>query len=302
MRYSTVPLMIMLLSGVAFAFQDSDIDGVDDKFDQCPNTPFDGLVDKHGCSAQQLQNQKKPQDHYWGAVTLKVGTTLRTDEEYEDESYLDLYANYRYRHWDLSISNTQQTTKSSNTEDNSDSDNDIYVSTGYTFSLPKSTLKLSVGTKIVDDDTPPSITESRLQGGGRFNTHTTSTTTTQSSDETRDNDYFGSLNYNYRISSKQDLFGYYGYTISGDSDTIDYENYHAFSLGSGYALSDNFYTALSYNYTGSIYPDGEAEEGITWFNSYQFTKNLFATASYTYAIDDYSYDNSLALALGFYFE
>jgi len=299
MRYTSIPLIFLLFSAMASAFQDGDLDGVADQFDRCPNTPFDELVNKQGCAVNE--QAKKPYHPYWGALTLKIGNTFRTDEEYDDENYLNLYANYRYRKWDLSISNAQLTTKSSNTEDNSDSDSDIYISTGYTFALPKSNLKLSVGSKIVDDTTSSTEVTSRLQGSGRFSQSVTQETTS-TSDESRDNDYFASMNYNYRLSPKHDLFAYYGYTISGDSDTVDYEDYSSFSLGTGYAISSNFYTALSYNYTGSIYPDGEAEEGITWFNSYRFSKNVFATASYTYAIDDYSYDNSLALALGFYFQ
>ena len=110
MRYTSIPLILILLSGMSIAYEDQDIDGVEDSVDECPNTPFDALVDKRGCS------------------------------------------------------NTNE---------------------------PKAT------------------------------------------------------------------------------------------------------TPKSYN--------GEAQQGITWFNSYSFTKNFFATASYTYALDDSSYDNTLSFALGIRF-
>ena len=301
MRYTTLPLLLLLFSTGAFSFQDSDIDGVSDQLDRCPNTPFDVLVDEHGCATHQSNiKTNTTANSYWGSLTLKVGSTVRTDDEYDDENYLNFYADYRYYNWDLSISNAQLTTKSSNTEDNSDSDGDIYVATGYTFALPSSHLKLSVGSKIVDDSTSSTEIASRIQGGGRFSQPLTTTTTTTS--DSRDNDYFGSINYSYHLTPTHDLFAYYGYTLSGDSSEIDYEDYSSFSIGTGHAFTPSWYSALSYNYTGSIYPDGEAEEGVTWFNHYQFTKNIFATVSYTHALDDYSYDNSFALALGFYFQ
>jgi len=37
----------------SIAFQDSDLDGVEDKVDLCPNTPFDLLVDSSGCPVKK---------------------------------------------------------------------------------------------------------------------------------------------------------------------------------------------------------------------------------------------------------
>jgi len=288
--------VLLFFSISVSAFQDSDIDGVSDAVDLCPNTPFEVLVNSKGCSVYQEKGIKKEQ-RYRGALTLKIGDTLLSDEYYDSENYLNLYANYRYHNWDVSISNSRATTSSSYTEDNSDSDNNIYLSTGYSFSLPQSTLKLSVGTKIVDSD--DSSNNTQRVGNGRGNN---TLVLDDSSLDSRDNDYFASINYNYNLTSKQNLFLYYGYTSSGDSKSTDYEDYSSFSLGTGRSFGKSLYSALSYNYTESIYQNVDAEQGITWFNSYNFNKNIFATASYTYALEDYSYDNTLAFALGFYFQ
>jgi len=298
MGYIRAGFTILLLSNNVNAFQDSDIDGVSDAIDLCPNTPFEALVNIKGCSHSQESSlvQKKEQS-YRGALTLKIGDTLLNDEYYDSENYLNLYANYRYRNWDVSVSNSRATTSSSYTEDNSDSDNNIYLSTGYTFSLPQSSLKLSVGTKIVDSDDDSSSTQRVENGRGNNNR-----VIDDSSLESRDNDYFASINYNYNVTSKQNLFLYYGYTSSGDSNSIDYEDYSSFSIGTGHSFGKSLYSALSYNYTESIYPNVDAEQGVTWFNSYNFNKNIFATASYTYALEDYSYDNTLSFGLGFYFQ
>ncbi len=269
MYYKTV-FLTLLLSSSLFAFQDNDIDGVEDTIDRCSNTPFDAFVDKNGCAVNI--SKKSSNSDYWGAVTLKVGSSIQRDDEYEDDEYVDLFANYRYHNWDISISNSRSTTKSTLTEDNSDSDNDIYLMGGYSFPLANARLKLSAGTKMVDNS------------------------------NSRDDDYFTGLNYDYFVNSKQDIFLYGGYTFSGDDDTIDYEDYSSFSIGTGYAVTPSFYSAVSYNYTGSNYPDEDAQEGLTWYNSYSFNKNIFATASYTYGLDDYSYDNTFRFGLGLYLQ
>ena len=303
MRYTKVGFALILFSARVIAFQDSDIDGVADAVDLCPNTSFEALVSSNGCSTNQKSSRtlSKQKESYYGALTLKLGDTLRSDDTYDSENYLNLYANYRYHSWDVSISNSRATTSNSYTEDNTDTDNNIYLSTGYLFPLPKSSVKLSVGTKIVDNTESSSSSATQRSSYGRFNQNST-TREEDSSLDSRDNDYFASVNYNYNITSKQNLFFYYGYTLSGDSKSIDYEDYPSFSLGTGHSFGKSLYSALSYNYTGSIYSGVDAEQGITWFNSYSFNKSIFATASYTYALEDYSYDNTLSFALGFYFE
>jgi len=302
MRYINVGFLLLLFSTGASAFQDSDIDGVLDAVDLCPNTPFEALVNNTGCSTQQESSlAQKKEDKYIGALTLKIGDTMLSDEQYDSENYLNLYANYRYRNWDISVSNSRTTTSSSYTEDNSNSDNNIYLSTGYTFTVPKSSMKLSVGTKIVDSDSSDSEVFQRDRGNGRANSQD-GMSTNESLVDSRDDDYFASVNYNYNVTDTQNLFLYYGYTSSGDSKSTDYEDYSSFSIGTGRSFGKSLYSALSYNYTGSIYSNVDAEQGITWFNSYNFNKNIFATASYTYALEDYSYDNTLSFALGFYFQ
>jgi len=294
MKYTSIPLILILLSGMSMAYEDQDIDGVEDSIDECPNTPFDALVDKRGCLNTNEPKATTPKS-YIGHFTFKVGTDISSDETYETDSSLNLYANYSYKNWDISISNSRSVSSNNYTEDNSYSDSDIYVTTGYLFDLSNSQLKLSIGTKIVDDeDSTTSTTNTQQRRGRRIN----SVPTENESSSSRDNDYFASLNFSYFLNSKQDIFFYLGHTLSGDSDEMDYEDYSSLSLGTGYSLNSSWYSSLSYNYTGSIYPDGEAQQGITWFNSYSFNKNLFATASYTYALDDSSYDNTLSFALG----
>jgi|GEM_PF-1356100 len=314
MKKRYIGVILIIASNSIFAYQDSDIDGVDDSIDLCLNTPFDELVDINGCSKSQ-----KPQKNrkYYGHLTLKVGVDFYKDSDYEDDESINLYANYRYKNWDISVSNSHSiSTDNSYNENDSYSNSDIYLSIGNSFNIKKSRVKLSIGTKIVGD-----INDNRVEkrsysnSRGRFrkygieqnrqNSNQTSTNIqglprdiNNSIYEKRDNDYFISINYTYPISIKHDIFLYYGYTLSGDSKSVDYENYSSFSIGTGYMVTKDWYSAVSYNYTGSIYKGEEPTETLNWFNSYNFTKYIFASAGYSYALDDISYQNRYSLALG----
>ena len=129
--------------------------------------------------------------------------------------------NYRYRNWDVSIANSRSITDKSYSEDNSNSDNDIYLSTGYTFSLPKQIIKFSVSTKIVGDT--KNSTSNTPQGKGRFSQYTKEVSTS------RDNNYFASLNLSYLLNAKQNIFLYFAHTFGLEDFSYD----HTFSLGLG---------------------------------------------------------------------
>jgi len=307
-------LVVILATSGAFAYQDFDIDGVDDSVDLCPNTPFDELVDENGCSKSQKPKRSRRE---YGHLTLKVGTDIYRDSDYEDDESLNLYANYRYRSWDVSVSNSRSisSTTSSYSEENSYSSSDVYISLGKSFNIKKGTVKFSVGTKIagdVDEDKVKrykgrwqlrkyGIESGATPQGGETQTQSNQLSTDSELNslyEERDNDYFASINYSYPISNRQNLFLYYGYTISGDSKSVDYQNYSSFSIGTGYMVTNRWYSAISYNYTGSIYKGEDPAQSLSWYNSYSFTKYVFASAGYSYALDDISYKNRYSFAVG----
>ena len=289
-QLNIVLFFLLLLSDIALSYQDLDIDGVDDSIDRCLETPFDELVDEKGCSKSQ-----NPTIDY-GEITLKIGTDIFVDNEYDSDSSLSLYANYRYSSWDISISNSRSTTNGNYS--NSYSDNDIYISLGKDFTLDKDIIKLSLGTKIAGD-----IEDSRQNRERKYREENSSNGQNQNQklNKDRDNDYFASINYNHLLNEKQSLFLYYEYTLSGDSECIDYQNYSSFSIGTSYLFTPNWYSAISYSYASSLYKDGEESRSIDWFSSYSFTKSIFASIGYNYALDDLSYDNSFSMILGFTF-
>lgn len=287
MQQRLIPLTLLLCSTLCFAFQDSDLDGVEDSTDRCPNTSFDEMVNAKGCAANQTAQT------YLGQLTLKITNDIRSDAVYDTDNTVNLFADYHYRDWSLALSNYRNTTGNSYSEDNAMSDHDIYAAIGYQKTVDQSTIKLSVGSRIAGDS---EITTTQSTGGkGRFGRN--QTTVTQTETIKRKNDYFAGLNLNYLINTKQNLFGYAGYTLSGE-----YDNYASFSLGTGYSITPSLYSALSYNYTQSSYPDSEDEQSLAWFNSYNLTPSLFATLMYTYGIDDLSYDHTVSIGLGYTFK
>ncbi len=284
-------LSLLLLTAQVYAFQDYDIDGVEDSIDRCANTPFDAIVDKYGCAIDK--NKKE----YIGKFMLQVGTQVFQDEIYGSTSALNISANYRYKNWDVTLSNIRTTTIGSFIDDNFNDNGDIYLSTGYFFIFSKASLKLTLGTRFLSD-IDGSVTSSRGRGRGQNSTQTVTTITDTIA---LDNDYFASLNYSYQMNEKQNIFLFSGYTITDDSPTQTYENYGSFSVGTGYSITRSLYTSIAYNYVGSVYADGEAEQSVSVFNSYRFNKNLFASATYKYGINDLSYDHTLLLSVGIVF-
>ena len=87
----------VLLAQVSFAFQDSDLDGVEDSVDRCPNTPILALVDRFGCPVEEKK----------GRLYLRVGGGFVIDRGNSDlysllsiaYSYRKLYASFTTRYY-----------------------------------------------------------------------------------------------------------------------------------------------------------------------------------------------------------
>ena len=89
---SKIPLLIITLLSVSFAFKDSDLDGVEDSRDKCPGTPILVLVDKYGCPLERPK----------GRFYLRVGGTFSSDENERRAALLSSVA-YYYERFYLSL-------------------------------------------------------------------------------------------------------------------------------------------------------------------------------------------------------
>lgn len=253
--------LLAVLSSLTLAYEDNDIDGVDDAVDLCPNTSFEQLVDADGCPENET---------YYGILTLQIGNEMSFDEFSDRTNDYNFFINYYYHQWNLSLSNGQQTSIDSN-NNRSRTIGDVYLNGGYLFAINKLKTKLILGTKIA--------TANETIGTG-------------------ENDYSTALHLSYPISEKHTIFTHLNYTLSGDSPTVDYRNSFGYILGIGYMLTPKWYTALSYNHAESIYTEGEAYEALSLFNSYMITDDVFMSLNYTKGLDKLSYEHSVSVSFG----
>lgn len=248
---------LLLFSTVVYGdtYSDYDVDGVEDNIDECPNTPFDLLVDERGCEEGKV---------YRGALTLVAGTIAAVDSQTENITNAQLYVNYRYRDWDISLSTFNDIQQAI-----ANVPNTYYVTTGYYVSLFDGLQsKLALGTK-----------QSTLQ-----------------------NDYYMNLNLDYSVSAKQNIFLFYSYTIADDSATEIYDNFNTLSLGTGLLLTDNWYSALSYDFSGASLKDTKDYKAISWSNTVMFSSKYFMLATYSYGLSDGASDHTMSLQFGVKFE
>ena len=219
-------LPLFLLTHTIEAYEDNDLDGVDDTVDLCPDTSFEKLVDEYGC----------PEDeNYLGILTLQIGNDTSFDKSDERVNDYNFFTHWQYRKWNLSLSNSKQTTLDSDNSSTTSTD-DIYLNLGYLFDEVEN-----------------------LQ--------------TKASFGTSEDEQFASLDFTYFINRKQTLFsqlsynkslGYSmgsGYMINANwysSLSYDYatsiyantEEYKALSLFNSYSFLDDFF--VIFNYTRAL--------------------------------------------------
>ncbi len=74
-------LIVGAVVQIAFAFQDSDLDGVEDSVDRCPGTPILELVDRFGCPIEKgLPGEfllRLGGGFVKGGITLPASSTIR---------------------------------------------------------------------------------------------------------------------------------------------------------------------------------------------------------------------------------
>ena len=91
-------LILLLCSITLFAYTDSDMDGVADKNDLCPNTPLTELVDLSGCTIKNLVSPHNFDivigESYSRNKTISIrNSSLQLDYYYKDVS-LQLFSSY----------------------------------------------------------------------------------------------------------------------------------------------------------------------------------------------------------------
>ena len=274
-------LLFCLLVGATslFALNDSDMDGVDDAHDRCPNTPFMDLVDINGCSKESLVTQQ----HY----DVIIGATY-ADADYNTLNKTNtlsstLQVDYYYKNFSLQASTSYFKTKGSGYSDTGFYD--TFMGASYQFKFNDA---LSV----------------RIGGGAILPTYSSNLNNNKT-------DYTASASLSYMLDDIN-IFGGYSYTMIGDTNVvlvdangtrknIEYKNINGFYGGLGYYISKKTYASLSYNNTQSIYVDVKDLQSATFYMYHNLDIHWFTTFSYARGLSKTATKNYAAIRLGYYF-
>ncbi|BBG66497.1 hypothetical protein NNO_1794 [Hydrogenimonas sp.] len=266
---------ILLCSVALFAFTDSDLDGVDDSRDKCPNTPITDLVDANGCSVKSLITDER-YDIIFGLSYSEINYQLN---EKTDTYTTSFQADYYRGDFSLQFS-TSYYTSSDTAGYESNGMNDTTVA-GYYRWKPTDSLSLNTGVGVI------------------FPTY--------SSDYGNNNtDYSLSANLSYTVG-ENNIFAGYIYTLIGDDDIDDgttvvrYQNTNAYNVGVGHYFGSRLYGSISYYRSESIFEGVEDIENLTLYAFYSIDRHWFTTVSYAKGLSDSTSDNYLSLRVGYAF-
>jgi len=262
---SILPIYLFTTFTLLANYYDSDIDGVEDKYDQCDNTPFDELVDEFGCSKDNTQ----------GNLVFTVGTDIGIDTFDKKDTTYNFALDYTINDWSMGISNSSYLFYETN-DKSSNKTGDMYSYIGYEITRDNFSTLFSFGAKIAIADVTVG---------------------------TGENDYYISTQIEY-LSAQSNIkyFTNLAYTFTGDTSSISYKDIFSYNIGLGYNLSEKYYTSVYYENSQSIYQDSENYQALVWANHYNYEDNYFVEFDYIRALDKLSYRHMFSFKIGVSFE
>ncbi len=211
-----------------------------------------------------------PHDHFPGRLIVEVGSDMGFDAEEESVNSMAFYMAYQVGAWRFSIADSHYDSVTLSSGDTTA--DTLYLTAGYGTTHANLDMRLSLGMRI------------------------------DVAQESKESDYYIALNTEYAMNDRASLLFYYAYTISGEDDTIVYQNYHSTSLGYSYLVTPKWYTSLSYTYTQSRTPNGDAYQSLSWYHSYQWSRMLYGVLYYTYGVNQSAYDHTVGVSIGICFD
>ncbi len=245
LKIPLITLFLIIYVNTLFAYNDYDLDGVEDGYDRCPNTVITDLVDINGCTIKSLES------HHHFDIIMGINYTDYS-EDFSTTIQLDYYY---YKQFSAQISSSYFS--SNQNTYNGSNINDPYFSVYYNF-MPLSELSIRVGLGAI-----VAIDE-------KYTTNNT--------------DYISNINLSYSFSNFNIFSGYSYTSIQDKSDTIKYQDINAFNIGFGVYPTKKLYSSLSYNLTQNIYKNSKDIDNISFYNFYSFNDNWFTTINYEYYI------------------
>ena len=271
-------LLLILLPLLLSAYNDNDLDGVEDKDDLCPNTSMIEIVDNSGCTIERLidkqEHNNSSYDIVFGLGYSKNNTTL-TESKTSSES---LQLDYFYKKLSLQLQSSHFKTTS-----------DTYEKSGMSDTYLGAYYRINLADKL------------RVNLGARLNIPTY-----KSPLDNNNLDYTFSTSFNYRID-KFTLLAGMGYTVVNDDDIdnssykLMYQNSLNYHIGVGYFLTPRLYTNLSYLSSQSIYKGSDELSSASFYGHYSIDTHWFSTLSYSKGLSDEATDQSTSLRVGYYF-
>lgn len=266
-----IVLIAVLIYAQLHGYTDSDWDGVEDIYDQCPQTPLSDLVDLNGCTT--LKTEKT--FHYSIISGVGYSKVNYASLEKADTTNLSLEANLYVDRWQLqgSVSGYNSRTE---TSDDSGMD-DTILNLFYRWPLGEY-LNFTSGLGVV------------------FPTY-------KSGYGNESIDYTMMIKADYQFSPVLYGFGGYTYTWVNDADTeiASYQNSTSWYMGLSYVTKAGHEWNIRYNANDTIYRDTKPAKtvGIGFFS--QFTPRWFLDGNYDYGLSDSASKHSWNLRVGYYF-
>jgi len=269
-----------LLSSGLFAYSDSDMDGVANSVDKCPNTPLTDLVDINGCTIKKVTHKQVSKGHADIILGLNYADSNFAQLNQSDTYSGSIQADYYYGNFSLQASTSYYKTSAKDYDESGL--NDSFIGAAYNF-RPIKNLSL------------------RLGAGALLPTYQTSL-------NNNNTDYTGSASLSYTLS-KINIFGGYSYTMINDDDVVDttnntsyiYQDTNAYSAGLGYYFTHKLYMSGAYNLSNSIYKGVDDIKTASLYGYYTINKSRFLIFSYAYGLSDTASDNAFSLKAGYYF-
>lgn len=260
-------IFLMTASLSLYAYSDFDMDGVEDSLDECPNTPFNELVDIRGCTIKVLGEQHHFSILYGIGFSEADYTATRKSDTVTQKLQMDYY----YQNFSFQASSSYYDS------DDDSGMNDSFIGAYYKLS-PLNRLTLRVG------------------GGLILPTYDTEL-------DNNNMDITASANISYMLDD-MNLFGGYSYTVINDDDVLgiaSYQNTSSYSAGLGFYPSSYLYVSGYYTNSESIYKNIEDIETLSVYTFYSIDANWFTSFSYSYGLSDSASDNAFMFRLGYYF-
>lgn len=263
--------LILFLSSAVFAYVDSDMDGVEDRDDKCPQTSLSDLVDLDGCVIQKTDNNL----HYDLLLGTELSSLNNSSQVPSDTLNTYVQANMYLDRWRLELAGSYYISRSSDASQSGSNDTFVNIFYGTT---PSEKLRVEIG------------------AGAILPTYV-------SGYDNEATDYSALINFQYNINPNFYLFGSDTYTWVEDKNiaTIHYQNTNSFQIGAGVKPTQNLNLNLWYSEGQSIYTDVEAIASLGIGAKISLNPHWSVGSAYMYGLSDSASTHTFSVELGYSF-